>query len=91
MLSRRLIKAYKRFRELVGVGLNVNSGFRCTQHNFDVGGSPLSRHLIGEAIDISLKTINHLTKDEVQLSAIEAGFTFVKFYKTFVHLDVREI
>lgn len=88
-ISNKLIKAYKNFRKALGVKLIVNSGFRCTQHNYDEGGKALSRHLTGEAIDISLKTIDHLTHDEIENFAEACGFTFVLFYKTFVHLDCR--
>lgn len=89
IVSKRLIKAYEAFRILVGVALRINSGFRCIQHNFDEDGSARSRHTTGEAIDISLKTMDHLSHEEIKTLAQQAGFTFIKFYKTFIHLDVR--
>jgi len=73
----------------VGVPLKVNSGYRCIAHNFDVGGKSLSRHTVGQAIDISLKSLDHLSNEEIEFAAKKAGFTFIKFYKTFVHMDVR--
>ena len=89
IISRKLISSYANFRELVGVRLKINSGFRCTRHNFEVGGKPLSRHTTGQAIDISLKTLDHLSENDIEHAAKSCGFTFIKFYKTFVHLDVR--
>lgn len=90
-ISPKLINSYKRFRELVGVPLIINSGFRCEQHNKDVGStSKASKHLTGCAIDISLKTVNHLSSEEIEHAAKVAGFKFIKFYKTFFHADTRE-
>lgn len=85
-----MIKAYEGFRELVGVPLIINSGYRCPQHNKAVGGTPMSRHQTGEAIDISLQTLDHLSREDIEFAAVHSGFKFVKFYKTFVHMDVRK-
>lgn len=85
----RLVEAYKKFRKLVGVPLNINSGFRCILHNFNEKGSALSRHTTGEAIDIRLDTLQHLSREEIEFALKKAGFTFILFYKTFVHADVR--
>ena len=40
-------------RRAWGGPIKVNSGFRCGAHNREVGGSPMSRHLIGCAADIA--------------------------------------
>lgn len=84
-----LIKAWGKFRSLVGKAVLVNSGYRCPRHNLEEGGRPLSRHQLGQAIDINLKSIKHLNKSEVEFAAKEAGFTYIKFYETFAHIDVR--
>lgn len=85
-ISPKLIIAYEKLRLKVGRSIKVNSGHRCSEHNFKVGGAPLSQHLRGYAIDIS--TVN-LNQDLIEKLAIESGFTFVKRYKNFIHLDVR--
>jgi uncharacterized protein YcbK (DUF882 family) len=91
IISKQFLRAYKAFRKLVGVPLKINSGYRCTAHNFDVQGKPLSRHTTGEAVDISLKSLDHLSHEEIEHAAKLSGFTFVLFYKTFVHMDVRQL
>lgn len=91
MVTDKFIFAYAKFRKLVGVPLKINSLNRCAFHNFNVGGKAMSRHLTGEAVDIDLTSLSHLTKEEIEHAAKMAGFTFVLFYpeKNFVHLDVR--
>jgi len=51
----RLVEALQELRDLAGVPVRVNSGFRCEKHNREVGGARRSRHLLGEAADIVVK------------------------------------
>jgi uncharacterized protein YcbK (DUF882 family) len=89
IIDDKLLEAYKNFRKLVNVPLHINSGYRCPAHNADEGGSIKSQHMIGKAIDISLKSLDHLSKEEIEHAARVSNFTVVLFYKTAVHLDVR--
>lgn len=89
IISRKLVKAFGKFRELIGLKMRITSGFRCAPHNFAVGGKSLSRHTSGQAVDISLKSMDHLSNEEIDHAAKMSGFTYSKFYKSFVHLDVR--
>ena len=89
LISEELIQAYEKFRLKIGIQLNVNSGYRCPAHNKAVGGKPLSQHQVGKAIDISLNTLKDFSREHIEKLAKEAGFSFIKFYKSFVHLDVR--
>lgn len=41
-------------REAWGKPIKVNSGYRCPQLNQEVGGSPSSQHMKGEAADITV-------------------------------------
>lgn len=89
VVSNKLISAYQKFRNVINLPLTINSGYRCAMHNYIVGGVPLSYHLTGRAIDISLKNLNHLTTNDIEYLARTSGFSYVQFYKSFVHLDVR--
>src|SRR5271156_2116958 len=52
-VDQKLIRALETLRVLCGdIPLKVLSGFRCVQHNKDIGGSPKSYHLTGMAADI---------------------------------------
>ena len=84
-----LAKAFGKFRNLINVPMKINSGYRCPAHNLEEGGKPCSFHQAGMAIDISLKSLSHLSRSDIEFAAKESGFTYVKFYKSFVHLDVR--
>lgn len=85
------IEAYENFRVLIDVPCIINSGHRCTLHNFKEGGKPMSRHLSGEAGDIDLtKILEVWSIDRVIFIAKECGFRYVKHYEklNFIHVDV---
>ena len=52
----------ERVREIIGLPVIINSGFRCVKLNNAVGGSLTSQHLYAEAIDIRVsgKTTNEV-------------------------------
>ena len=47
-----VLKCFEAVRAEMGVPLKINSGFRCSERNFEVSGKPLSRHMAGLAVDI---------------------------------------
>ena len=92
--SQKLVDAFLDFRALIGMPVYVRSGYRCPYHNEAVGGVELSRHQLGEALD--LETENLLKRwavGRILFILKESGFTFVKHYpeKGIIHADVREI
>ena len=70
--------------------LEINSGFRCEQHNKDVGGRRSSTHLIGIAADISIIGISSELRWRMMQWIMILGFTGVGVYDTFVHVDLRK-
>jgi len=92
IVSIALINAYEVLRQNINSPLTINSGFRCTAHNFDEKGTPKSRHLAGQAIDISQDGLPiKIDVDSFIKLAYQSGFKFVKHYDklNFFHLDVR--
>ncbi len=89
IIHNHLIKVFDNLRLLCGEPLKISSGYRCTLHNEMVGGSPRSRHLSGEALDI-IKPGNIELKEFAKL-AKDAGFSFVKSYENpeRIHADIR--
>ncbi len=56
LIDDRLIKLLELFRTAVAnLKININSGYRCPEHNAEVGGEPASQHMLGTAADIARK------------------------------------
>lgn len=72
-------------RELAGIPFFVLSGFRCEEHNRNVGGSETSSHLIGCAADI--KAEDSRKRFIIVKALLDAGFTRIGIGKDFVHVD----
>lgn len=51
-MERYFTNFLQRAREIAGVAFNISSGWRCREHNDNVGGTPSSSHLRGLAADI---------------------------------------
>ncbi|MCK4269485.1 MAG: hypothetical protein KAW93_03300 [Methanogenium sp.] len=78
---RKLTQA--RFR--ANVPFIINSGYRCRDHNKEVGGRPESTHLCGIACDINCTTGS--MRHKIIFGLICAGFTRIGISKTFIHVD----
>ncbi|NRA68538.1 MAG: DUF882 domain-containing protein [Pseudobacteriovorax sp.] len=68
----------------------ITSGFRSPEHNKAVGGSKNSRHLVGEAVDISTKGMSAIRKHKLLELAFAFGFNGIAQAKTYVHIDTRK-
>ena len=85
-------------RDMWGGPINVSDAYRCKEHNAEVGGSPNSQHLYGNAADIYVGEPYDFSK--------EAHEEYKRFYKfildsklfdgignypngLFVHVDLR--
>lgn len=73
-------------RQYIDTPIIVNSGYRCTVHNKNVGGVENSLHLKGKAADITVSN-----KDKFLELVYWAGYVFknngVGYYPNFVHVD----
>lgn len=81
-------------------GFKVNHGFRTPRHNEDVGGAGQSRHLYGEAVDMTILDINgdgkysvadkEIVLDILEKTVISSGGGIGLYPGTrTVHMDVR--
>ena len=77
-----------KIRERVERPVYIESGYRCEDHNREVGGVPNSQHVLGTAADI---TVDDISIDELADIAKECGADGVGRYYglQFVHIDVR--
>lgn len=86
ILDTRLIEKLQKIREHFKAPVYINSGYRCTIHNTNIGGAPKSKHLLGMAADIRVKNVKPL---EVARYAESIGVKGIGLYDTFVHIDSR--
>lgn len=88
IIDKRLVDVLDRIRERLGVPITVNSGYRCPEHNAEVGGVSDSRHVLGTAADI---TYDGIDIDRLAEIAEECGSDGIGkyYYQDFVHIDVR--
>lgn len=81
------LTALNELRKLYGKPLFITSARRCEQHNFKVGGTPNSFHLVGAAVDIRV-TSGTMMGQLVEI-AIRVGFRGIGVAKGFLHIDTR--
>lgn len=88
IIDKRLVDLLDAIRERLGVPLYINSGYRCPEHNAEVGGVPNSQHVEGTAADI---TYDGIDVDYLAAIAEECGADGIGRYydQDFVHVDVR--
>ena len=88
IIDKRLVDVLDRIRERLGVPITVNSGYRCPEHNAEVGGVSDSQHVLGTAADI---TYDGIDIDRLAEIAEECGADGIGkyYYQDFVHIDVR--
>ena len=71
-----------------GSAIRINSAYRCSEHNADVGGVPNSAHTKGIAVDIS--TLDGQEQYELMMIAFDMGFTGIGVANTFLHIDDKK-
>lgn len=87
------LQAWNKLRKKADTSIRIRSGHRCSLHNYDVGGVPLSRHITGEASDFDLddllKAFDNVTIIKKEL--YKCGFTFLLINEDlrYVHADTR--
>ena len=74
--------------------LDLTNAYRCKDHNFDVGGSTSSQHLVGKAADVKSKSIKpkemaQIVNDLMKNEKIKTGG--IGIYNTFTHIDIRGV
>lgn len=88
-MDQALIQGLEHLRQTAGRAIHILSGYRCPQHNQQVGGARSSMHIIGKAADIQIDQLTALqTLELVQQSGAFTGYGFY-VAEHFVHVDVR--
>ena len=85
----RLLSYLEKLRKTYGKPIKVTSGYRCPNHNFEVGGTLKSAHMDGEAVDIFIP--DSVERYKLLWSILgQDNFTGVGIGKTFIHLDIKK-
>ena len=89
-VSKRFMDMLQEARNIAGIPFRIGSGCRCVKHNETVGGVSDSAHLSTDilkckAVDISIR--NDREKFIIVKALLEAGFTRLGVYDTWIHAD----
>lgn len=89
-LEKRLIDGLEALRRLAGKPIVVHDGYRCPEHNQDVGGVTDSEHTRGMAADVEIRglTLQQMYELALQVPGFADGGIGV-YDGGFLHVDVR--
>lgn len=83
-LDSDLVDYLQEKRTYLNRSIHLNCGYRCSDHNKEVGGKSGSMHLVGKAADI---VVPDMSIDE--MADVFSDANGLGIYKTFIHVDVR--
>ena len=86
LIDSELVEILQNIRDHFGTSVIINSGYRTSSYNAQVGGATNSYHVKGMAADIQ---VSGVTPAEVAKYAEDIGVRGVGRYKSFVHVDSR--
>lgn len=89
-VSTELVYLLQAIRSYFGKAVTITSAYRTPTHNKNEGGATQSQHLYGTAADIKVSGVTPKKVYEYanKLMPNRGG---IGLYKTFVHVDVREV
>lgn len=82
------IDRLQKLRDMIGLPLWINCGYRSPKHNKEVGGELNSQHIYGRAFDIKIRG-GKWDVEAMAKAAVAVGFTGIGLYDTFIHVDFR--
>ncbi len=89
-MSEILLERLHALREEWDRAMVIVSAYRSPAHNKAVGGAKRSYHMLGMAVDVSMRGIRARQRERFIALAEKHGFTGIGVYPTFTHIDVRK-
>ena len=87
-ISQALLDGLEKLRTAIGnKPINVTSGYRCRHHNFEIGGTSDSQHVIGCAADIWVDGYSAYYLGSVCREIFDGVGVYL--VADFVHVDMR--
>lgn len=87
------LQAWSRLRLKANSPIRILSGYRCQNHNTNIGGAEQSRHITGQAADFNLNDLLTAFKNTTIIRKVlfECGFTYIEINEEhgYVHADTR--
>ena len=85
-----LFRIFASIRESWGKPIVINSGFRCPLHNASIGGSPISVHLFGLALDLDCVDEEEVAELYELINMLEPDLRIGQYKQneTFIHIDM---
>jgi uncharacterized protein YcbK (DUF882 family) len=86
-----LVRALEELRELAGAALLVLDGYRCPEHNLEMGKVPDSEHTKGWAADLTIpgRSLQEMYELALQVPQFFEGGIGV-YDQNYLHVDVRQ-
>ena len=75
-------------RDIAGIPFGISSGYRCPNHNKEIG-STATNHPLGVAADI--RCTDGSSRFKIISALIQAGFTRIGVAKSFIHCDTNNL
>ena len=85
-MSEGFLQLLFKVRSQIDFPLVITSGYRCKQHNKDVGGVPHSAHTKGLAVDVRITS--PLDRYELIEQLVYHGLSF-GVYSNFIHIQLK--
>lgn len=79
----------EKVRELLGVPLHINSGYRGPKLNAAIGGSTTSAHMTGQAADFIAPQFGTPKDIAIEIAASDIEFDQLIFEGAWVHIGIR--
>ena len=86
-LCPELLRRLQAMRDECGRAITINSGYRCTTHNRNVGGATNSQHLAGRAADIVIVGLPIAEQRKICEKYFADGG--IGYANTYTHVDTR--
>jgi uncharacterized protein YcbK (DUF882 family) len=86
IVDERLIWMLDLARDRAGLPFVINSGYRCLEHNTEVGGVVNSAHLKGLAADIHAENLR--ARYIILKALLSIGFSRIGIGPNFIHTDI---
>jgi uncharacterized protein YcbK (DUF882 family) len=81
-----IVQRLQVIRDIVGLPITITSGYRCKKHNLEINGAKESQHMMGNAVDWTIKDYS-MSSVALLLHEWSGGFHFYKD-DNFIHTDI---